>query len=94
LEVGKERDSSLEINVRSESKIVEIWLTREEGRDARLLEELKPMYRMYKEQGYLAAVYESGNRDLWETASDLLCYNRRRIAQQEVERERSIAMGM
>lgn len=84
----------MEINVRSERKIVEIWLTREEERDARLREELKQLCRMYKEQGYLAAVYESGDQDLWKTASDLLRYNRRRIAQQEVEQEKGMAMGM
>ena len=84
----------MEINVRSERKIVEIGLTRGEGRDARLREELKPLCRMYKEQGYLAAVYESGDQDLWKTASNLLCYNRRRIAQQEVRQEKGMAMWM
>ena len=86
----------MEINVRSESKIVEIWLTREEGQNARLREELKPLYQKYREQGYLTAVYESGDQDLWEAASDLLRYNRRHVAQLEVEQEkqRGMAMGM
>lgn len=86
----------MEINVRSESKIVEIWLTREEGQDAQLREELKPLYQKYREQGYLTAVYESGDQDLWEAASDLLRYNRRHVAQLEVEQEkqRGMAMGM
>lgn len=86
----------MEINVRSESKIVEIWLTREEGRNAQLREELKPLYQKYREQGYLTAVYESGDQDLWEAASDLLRYNRRHVAQLKVEQEkqRGMAMGM
>lgn len=86
----------MEINVRSESRIVEIWLTREEKQDAKLREKLKPLYQKYKEQGYLTAVYESGEQNLWDAASDLLCYNRKRIAQLEVEQEKQggMAMGM
>lgn len=82
----------MEINVRSESRIVEIWLTGEERQDAKLREELKPLYQRYKDQGYLTAVYESGDQDLWKAASDLLCYNRKRIAQLEVEQERQCAV--
>ena len=86
----------MEINVRSESKIVEIWLTREEAESVQIRERLKPLYWRYKEQGYLTAVYESGKRNLWESTSNLLCYNRERIAQMEVEQEkqRGMAMGM
>lgn len=86
----------MEINVRSESKIVEIWLTREEGQDTQLQEGLNPLYQKYREQGYLTAVYASGDQDLWGATSDLLCYNRRRIALQEVEQEKQwgMAMGM
>ena len=89
-----ERDNTLEINVRSESKIVEVWLTREEKQDARLREQLKPLYQKYKAQGYLTAVFESGEEELWDAASDLLCYNRRRIAQMEVEQEKQCGMAM
>ena len=52
----------MEINVRDSSKIVEVWLTREEKRDARLQERLKPLYREYKEKKFLVAVFESGAR--------------------------------
>lgn len=84
----------MEINVRSESRTVEIWLTREEKQDAKLREKLKPLYQRYKNEGYLAVVYESGERDLWDAASDLLCYNRKRIAQLEVEQEKQCGMAM
>lgn len=84
----------MEINVRSESRIVEVWLTGVEKRDAKLREGLKPLYRKYREQGYLTAVYESGEQDLWDAASDLLCYNRKRIAQLEVERKKQCGMAM
>ena len=84
----------MEINVRSESEIVEIWLTREEAEDTQLREQLKPLYRKYKEQGYLTVVYESGEQDLQEATSDLLCYNRKRIAQMKVEQEKQCGMAM
>ena len=86
----------MEINVRRESKIVEIWLTKEEKQDTALLEKLKPMYQNYKEQGYMTVVFESGAQNLWDMTSALLCYNRRRIAQLEVEQQKlnGVVMGM
>lgn len=84
----------MEVNVRRESKIVEIWLTKVEKRNAELREQLKPLYQKYKKQNYLVAVFESGERDLCDAASDLLCYNRKRIAQMEVEQERRAGMAM
>lgn len=84
----------MEINVRSESRIVEIWLTREEKQDTALPEKLKPLYQSYKESGYMTVVFASGEQDLWDTASDLLCYNRQRIAQMEMERETQGGMAM
>lgn len=84
----------MEINIRDEIKIAEIWLTREEKRDAALRERLKPFYRKYKREKYLVAVFESGGRDLWEGTGALLCYNRKRTAQMEVEREKRRGMEM
>ena len=94
--VERKCDSRVEINVRSESRIVEIWLTKVEKRSIELSEQLKPLYQEYKKQHYLVAVFESGERDLRDAASDLLCYNRKRIARLEVEREKqdSMAMGL
>ena len=84
----------MEINVRDSSKIVEVWLTRAEKQDAELQEKLKPMYREYKDKNYLVAVFQSGEQDLADVTSDLLCYNRKRIAQLEVEREKQSGMVM
>ena len=75
----------LEINVRDSCKLVEVWLSSSEKRDALLREQLKPLYRKYKAQNYLVAVFESGERDLADATSDLLCYNRKRLAEQEVQ---------
>ena len=78
----------LEINVRDHCKIVEIWLSNSEKRDELLRERLKPLYQKYKAQKYLVAVFESGDRDLADATSDLLCYNRKRLAEMEVQRQR------
>jgi hypothetical protein len=77
----KERDHQVEINIRGNSKIVEIWLTNEEKQNEKLREQLKPLCKAYKAKKYLVAVFESGGQDLSDMTSGLVCYNRKRIAQ-------------
>ena len=84
----------MELNVRNESKIVEIWLTKAEKQDARLQKELKLVYESFHEVGYTVATFLSGDQDLADTTSDLGCYNRKRIAQLEVEREKKQGLAM
>lgn len=84
----------LEVNVRKDKKVVDIWLTNFEKRDMELRERLKPLYQEYKEKNYLVVVFESGTQDLAEVSSGLLCDHRRRSAQQEVELERQSGMVM
>jgi len=69
----------LEMHVRDEQQLVEIWLTNAEKKD---------IYDMYKKKKYLVAVYESGEKDLYENVRDLLVYNKRRTAEREVQREK------
>lgn len=82
----------MEINVRDERKIVEVWLTNAEKQDASVREMLGPLYRACTQKGYLAAVYQSGTQDLAEVTSELLCYSRKRSAQWEAERESRTAV--
>lgn len=84
----------MEIHVRNESRLVEVWLTNAERRNAELREQLKPLYREYKAKNYLVAVFESGDEDLCDVTSALLCYNRKRLAQLEVEQEKQRGMAM
>lgn len=84
----------MEINVRDDSKLVEIWLTNEEKGDTAMREQLQPLYREYKAKNFLVAVFQSGGRNLTDATSDLLCHNRKRLAEQEVQRERQGTMGM
>ena len=79
----------MELNVRNESKIVEIWLTKAEKQDAKLQRDLEVLYQCFKESGYLVVAFLSGEQDLTDTASDLICYNRKRIAQLKVEQEKN-----
>ena len=67
------------MEVREQSKIVELWLTREERDDPAFRESLKPIYQQYKDQKYLVAVFLSGEEDLYQQTRDLLLYNRRRL---------------
>lgn len=78
----------MELNVRDDRKIVEVWLTNEEQKDESLQAQLKPLYQAYKAKKYTVAVFLSGREDLTQRTSDLLCYNRKRLARLEVERAR------
>ena len=84
----------MEIHVRDGSKLVEVWLTNSEKRDRELRDRLRLLYREYRKKDYLVAVFESGEQDLTELTSGLLCDHRRRSAQREVELERQSGMVM
>lgn len=70
----------MELKIDPGKKLVEIWLTKAEREDAALQAKLKPLYKKYKFQGCLVAVFSSGTQDLADTTSDLLCYNRKHLA--------------
>ena len=80
--------------MRDNSKIVEVWLTREEKQDANLRERLKPLYQEYEAKKFLVAVFESGEQNLEELTGSLLGYNRKRVVQLEMEREKRQGMAM
>ena len=84
----------MRMEIRDESKIVELWLTREEKDDLAFWESLKPIYQEYKEQKYLVAVFLSGEEDLYQQTRDLLLYNRRRQAEKEVQAGKRAGMVM
>ena len=86
----------MEINVKDEKRWVEIWLSNAEKRDPVLRESLKDIYDKFKKKKYLVAVFESGEKDLYQGTLDLLAYNKRRCAELEVQREKKQrrAVGM
>lgn len=75
----------MEMNVRDNQKLVEIWLTNAEKIDPVLREGLKEIYAKYKTKKYMVAVFESGKGDLYENTRDLLLFNRRRSAKKAVQ---------
>lgn len=78
----------MEMNVRDDRKLVEIWLTNAEKIDPVLRAGLKEIYAKYKARKYMVAVFESGKGDLYENTRDLLLYNRRRSAEMAVQQEK------
>ena len=84
----------MEINIRDSSKIVEVWLTKEEKQDKYLRERLKPLYQEFKAKKFLVAVFESGEQNLEELTGSLLGYNRKRTVQLEMEWEKQQGMAM
>ena len=80
----------MEMNINEESRTVEVWLNVGEAQDPVLKERLRSLYRIFAAQKYLVAVFQSGRQDLVQITSDLLCYNRKRIAQLEVEHEKQM----
>ncbi len=68
----------MEITVREERSIVEIWLRgHEEGAG------LGELYAWCRERGYLAVVYRSGAEDLADLTAGLLVHNRQALAVRE-----------
>ncbi len=78
----------MEINVRDDRKIVEVWLTNQEKKDKNLQKQMENLYQQYSQKKYFVVTYMSGNQDLVEETSALLCYNRKRLAEQEVRKKK------
>lgn len=78
----------MEISINDERRTVEVWLSSKEKNDSAVQQRLKPLYTEYAGKKYTVAVFMSGSQDLYSLTSDLLCYNRKRIAELEVEHEK------
>lgn len=84
----------MEINIHDDKKMVEVWLTRAEKQDEALQQELKPLYTQYKQKKYMVAVFESGEQDLYQNTLALLSYNKRRIPELEMMREKQMRQAV
>jgi hypothetical protein len=70
----------MQIQVDDTIKLVSIWLTGNESKDASLRDELKPLYKKYGDKKYKVAVFESGNnKDLCGLTAALLKYNKYKL---------------
>ena len=81
----------MEVYVRDDMKLVTVWLTRAEQEDTALRERLKELYADYKAKKYMVAQFHSGTEDLYRNTRDLLLFNRKRIEELAVQREKQAA---
>ena len=81
----------MEVYVRDDMKLVTVWLTRAEQEDTALRERLKELYADYKAKKYMVAQFHSGTEDLYQGTRDLLIFNRKRIEEIALQREKQTA---
>ena len=82
----------MEIIVQEQGKLVTVWLNRKEQENSALRERLKSLYAGYAEKKYTVAEFLSGGEELYHNTRDLLLYNRRKLAEAEVQREKLEAL--
>lgn len=82
----------MEMNVKDDVQIVEIWLSNAEKNDKQLRDSLQVVFDKYKKKKYMVAVFESGEKDLYQGTLDLLAYNRKLSAQKQVQRDKQRAL--
>ena len=83
----------MELNIREDKKLVNIWLTKLEKADSVLQNRLNELYKIQELLAdYLVAVFESGSGDLYENTRDLLLLNQRRTAEKSVQQEKKQRM--
>lgn len=82
----------MEMNVKDDKQIVEIWLSNAEKNDKQIRDSLQVVFDKYKKKKYMVAVFESGEKDLYQGTLDLLSYNRKLSAQKRVLRDKQRAM--
>ena len=82
----------MEIIVQEQGKLVTVWLNRKEQENGALREQLKSLCAGYAEEKYTVAEFLSGGEELYHNTRDLLLYNRRKLAEAEVQREKLAAL--
>ena len=80
------------MNVKDDVQIVEIWLSNAEKNDKQIRDSLQVVFDKYKKKKYMVAVFESGEKDLYQGTLDLLAYNRKLSAQKQVQRDKQRAL--
>ena len=78
----------LEVHVKDDMKLVTVWLTCVEQEDTAIREQLKVLYAKYNAKKYMVAQFHSGTEDLYRNTRDLLLFNRKRIEELAVQREK------
>lgn len=76
----------MELHLNRSAGIAEIWLTKDESSAPGAREELKPLYKKLRADKLMPTVFLSGDRDLYDQTSALLCFNRKRTAEIEARK--------
>lgn len=79
----------MEINKHEDLGVVDIWLTREDQMDSAAQARVRDLSRQYQAEKMTVAVFCSGQLDLEEETGALLRYNRRRLAEQAVQKRKA-----
>ena len=66
----------MEIKIKEQEKILEVWLTREEKEQRELGELLTPVFEVYKAKKFIVAIFFSGLGDLTENTAGLIRHNK------------------
>lgn len=77
----------MEIEQDDRRRCVYIWLTKKESQDQNLKHRLQQMYAHWHERKYTVAVFRSGIQDLKCNMGNLLVYNRKVLAQRDLEQQ-------
>lgn len=65
----------MKVQINDREKMVTIWLTHQDQEDADIQETIQKISKEYKSKKYLVGVFLSGQEDLLEQTSGLLCHN-------------------
>ena len=65
----------MKVQINDREKMVTIWLTHQDQEDAGIQETIQKISTEYKSKKYLVGVFLSGQEDLLEQTSGLLCHN-------------------
>ena len=77
----------MQIEIINKKKLVCVWLTGNESDDPEVNAMIKPIIQRYHPQQYTVVVFRSGKQELFTLTSELLKYNRKLFAEQELEAE-------
>lgn len=83
----------MEMNVRKDLGMAELWLTNRDRKDPSVQVELKSLCRELNARKLKPVVFYSGGDNLEELTSSLLCGNRLRKEQRAVAAERKSGKG-
>lgn len=78
----------MKIEVLDKEKMVYIWLNHADQENHAIQEQLKPLYREYRQKKYFVSVFYSGHDDLEEMTRELLLYNRKKIEETRIAAEK------